>query len=154
MISQNMSSDSEISFDESLLMETLPSNEEILQVCRYDPKLEVSDHEDDEEPSMAGYGSSDTDSDIIVDTDNRSNSVEEWCICGNCRDMPTNIERYCCKEITLSNETILGENCFPLQLGTGKCLSCVHLETIERFQWIKKVGSSQRDSDTRHIEAF
>lgn len=130
MISQNMSSDSEISFDESLLMETLPSNEEILQVCRYDPKLEVSDHEDDEEPSMAGYGSSDTDSDIIVDTDNRSNSVEEWCICGNCRDMPTNIERYCCKEITLSNETILGENCFPLQLGTGKCLSCVHLETV------------------------
>ena len=76
MISQNMSSDSEISFNESLLMETLPSNEEILQVCRYDPKLEVSDHEDDEEPSMAGYGSSDTDSDI-VDTDNRSNSVEE-----------------------------------------------------------------------------
>jgi hypothetical protein len=107
-----MSSDSEISVDDGLLMETLPSNNDILHDCRYDPKQEVSDHEDDDEPSMAGYGSSDTDneSDNFNYVDSLPNSVDDWCSCGTCKDMPTSIERYCCRDITLVHENLLNVN--------------------------------------------
>ena len=103
-------SESAVETDEECLLETLPELlERKIQDISLDPKISVSDHEDDENPSTQGYGSCDTDEDETDVLCTRAVDKEStlWCRCGNCSVMDTEIECYCCHESTHINELIL-----------------------------------------------
>ena len=58
---------------------------------------------------MHGYGSCDThatDDDEGPKAEGRLNN-NDWCTCGNCEEMNTDIESYCCQESTLIGDIIL-----------------------------------------------
>ncbi|KAL5252073.1 hypothetical protein ACHWQZ_G015025 [Mnemiopsis leidyi] len=82
-------SDSEIEMDKEFLIGTLPSTTEtLIQDMKMDPRLEVSDHDSDQELSMHGYGSCDTDATDEDETSHLESRLfsKDWCRCGNCEE--------------------------------------------------------------------
>ncbi len=75
----------------------------IYQNISWDPKIQVSDHSSDDEPSNVGYNDFDSDveaSELESQSGNHvsrlDKSVSSWCVCGNCRTMESELECYCC----------------------------------------------------------
>lgn len=60
----------------------------VMQVCERDPSLilDVVHHTSQEERGRGGYHP-------LPDSDS-----PDWCVCGRCREMPTEEERECCKQ--------------------------------------------------------
>lgn len=103
-------SDSEIEMDKEYFIGTLPSTTEtLIQDMKMDPRLEVSDHDSDQELSMHGYGSCDTDATDEDETSHVESRLvsKYWCSCGNCEVMDSEIESYCCQESTIIDDIIL-----------------------------------------------
>ena len=105
--------ESEVDSDDHLLSTLAETEISDLRVqdISLDPKLDVSDHEDDLELATQGYGSCDTDEEEQCDdsTDNRKveKTADSWCHCGNCCVMASEIECYCCRESNHITELIL-----------------------------------------------
>ena len=105
-------SDREIETDEECFFETFLDESSDLKVqdITLDPKIQVSDHEDDQELSMQGYKSCDTDEESEGNHNAVSNRLvdqDSWCKCGNCGVLGTEIECYCCQESTHISDLIL-----------------------------------------------
>ena len=98
-------------------------NDDEYQDIRFDPKIPVSDHESDDEPSTRGCNDQyDTDDENISAAAEQNDCVprtelEEayWCKCSNCVTMESEIECYCCQESSLIFESVLKE--------TNKCVT-------------------------------
>ena len=85
------------------------------QDMSFDPRLQVSDHESDDELSMVGYCSStamsvEGTSELCHRPSRLEQQVNNWCICENCRNMATEMESYCCRESTTISDALLSEN--------------------------------------------
>ena len=99
--------------DEECLLQTLPATSDSVvhtQDVSFDPRLEVSDHEDDNELSKHGYGSCDTDEEDEEqdsEVNERLVSKDSWCKCGNCQVLNSEIECYCCRESSHMSNLIL-----------------------------------------------
>ena len=89
------------------------------QDISFDPKIVVSDHESDEDPSTVGYNDYDTDEEanhaaVEIEAEESVTSrieldVSTWCKCGHCVTMQSEIECYCCKESSLICDTVLSD---------------------------------------------
>ena len=108
------------------------------------PTLVDSDHESDDDPRSVGYNDLDTDEEIdSTATEERVSRREgdesDWCTCGCCATMETEVKCYCCGESSLICETIIHE--------TGKkCATEVNIfkKTIEDREILELQSKFQR----------
>jgi len=108
--------------DEDTLLESLPKEDSgPLQDTSQDPKIVVSDHESDNEPSREGYDSDDSPDEDLEDTNTRhGRPVSEWCTCNHCEQMSTDLESYCCRESDLLLNTVILEHSCVTELDLFK----------------------------------
>ena len=91
---------SDISTDEELVAIGLKKQDTLSDLV-YDPKISnVSDREDDDKLTKVGYSHCDTDEsdDDPLDTSRVRMDICQWCKCGNCSLMASEIENYCCND--------------------------------------------------------
>ncbi|XP_063675830.1 uncharacterized protein LOC134812367 [Bolinopsis microptera] len=113
MSDSDSGTENNVTTDEEWLLETLTevSDQRVLQDISFDPKIQVSDHEDDAELSTNGYASCDIDEYEEVKKEEfnlRLVDIGSWCKCGNCAVFLYWARRcYCCQESTHISEIIL-----------------------------------------------
>ena len=111
-----------------------------------DPKLPVSDHGSDDEPSGTGYNDYDSDEGVEQSQSETQNFVTRldkdvltWCTCGDCKTMESELECYCCQESTIISDFLL----------SGKDVACVTelpilKKTVEEKDVLELQGSGLR----------
>lgn len=147
--SSGSESGNEIETDEECLMDTLPEADTI-QDFSLDPRVEVSDDDRDQELSMQGYGSCDTDEEDDKKVEERRLVDKDlWCRCGNCSLLGTEIECYCCQESSHISNLILDKErltcvteceLFTNTIGNQKVLEMCSFGMLQKRMHVNSEG--------------
>ena len=126
--------------------ENINSSDSGYQDISFDPKIVVSDHEGDDEPSKVGYNDYDTDDDTgSMDIDGDQGrfprielDVSAWCTCNQCITMDSEIECYCCRESSLVSDSVLKETNEECVIKVG-----LFVKTIEDAEILELQANGQ-----------